>query len=96
MNAPGDDGDVAARGGQVERLDDEVVVDVAAVRVVYVVVDGVVAERHVADGGGERTVVGERCLEAVVADLLAGVEVVGDLGGDRVEFDADHLHSLGR
>ena len=91
----GDDRDVAAGLGQGEGLADEVVVDAQPVRVVPVVVDLDVAERDVADRGGERVVRGEVPLEAVVADLLIRVQPVRNLRGHGVEFDADHADPVG-
>ena len=76
--AAGDDRDVATGCGEREAFQDEVVVDGMPIRVVRRVVDGKVAERHVADGGDERVLRDAGGFEALTADLRVGVERRGD------------------
>ena len=93
--AAGQHNGVAAGGGQVEGFDDEVVVDGEPVGVVGGVVDGELAERHVAQHGGEAGAGYAGGFESFAADLGGRVERGGDFGGDGVVFDADHDGALG-
>ncbi len=90
----GDHRDVATGSGQRQRFGDEVVVDRQTVRVVDRVDGREPAERDVADRPGEGVLGGEVAFEAVVADLLRGIQVVRDLRADRLDLDADHAHRL--
>ncbi|GES35190.1 hypothetical protein RAJCM14343_0437 [Rhodococcus aetherivorans] len=85
-------GDVATGGGQGEGFGDEVVVDRQPARVVDRIDGRELAERDVADCPGERVLRDEVAFEAVVADLLRGIQVVRDLRADRLDLDADHAH----
>ena len=89
----GDRHDVAAGGGEVERLEQEVVVDAVAGRIVDRVVHGEPAERHIADHRGERAVRDAGGLETLQPHLGVGVEKMGDLGGRRVELHPHHLRA---
>ena len=78
---------------QVERFDDEMVVEAVAMRVVAAVVQGDSTEGDVADhevlAGVGQVGVGE----GLGPDAGGGVEGLGDGGGGRVEFDADDVHA---
>lgn len=88
--AAGQDGDVAAGGGQADGLIDEVVVDAESAWVMCRVDQGEVAEWDVADRGYEGVGGHARGFEAFGTDLRVWVEGGGDGGGDGVVVDADH------
>ena len=67
--AAGQDGDVAAGCGEVQRFEDEVVVDGEPLRVMRRIVDGEVSERDVADHRGEGVRRHAGSFEAFGADL---------------------------
>jgi hypothetical protein len=85
----------AAGRGQRQRLDDEVVVDAVAGRVVRGVIDDVAAKRHVAHGGREAVLRYPGGLKALVADLRRRIQRGGDAGGDGVVFHPDHHRICG-
>ena len=82
----GDHRDQGAGPGQVQGLDDEVVVDAVAALVVPPVVQGGLAEGHVPDRQVERGLAAPRVREGLVDDLRVRVERRRDLRGDRLEF----------
>ena len=86
----------AAGPDQVQRLDDEVVVDAVPGRVVAAVVQHHVPERHVADRQ-VITALGVAAVgERLGADLGAGVEQARDARRHRVQLDPGHLGAAGR
>ena len=86
--AGGEHRDQAAGAGQVQRLDDEVVVDAVTARVVRRSVQGDVAERDVADRQVEGALAGPGVGERLAGDVGVRVQGRGDRGGDRVQLDA--------
>jgi hypothetical protein len=84
--AGGHHGDQAAGAGQVQRLDDEVVVDAVTARVVQTVGQRERAERDVADRQVEAALAGPGVGERLVDDVGVRVERGRDLGGDRLEL----------
>jgi hypothetical protein len=92
----GEHGHQAARADQVQRLDDEVVVDAVPGRVVALVVQHHVPERHVADGQVITALGVAAAGERLGADLGAGVEQARDARRHRVQLDPGHLGSAGR
>lgn len=85
-----------AGAGQVQRLDEEVVVQGVAAAVVARVVRSDLGEGQVADHQVEGVVGDPQLLEAGGVDRgSGGVEVFGDLGGRLVEFDAGQPGAIG-
>ena len=94
--ARGERDDEATGANEMEALDEEVVVEGVAAAVVARVVRGDLCEGHVADDEVERPVVGTEVLEAFGVDgRSSAVEVSGDLGGGRVQLDADQIGTVG-
>ena len=91
----GEHHDVAARSGQLQRFDDEVVVDGQPFRVVRGIAQREVPERHVADDGGEAAVGHVGGFEALGTDLGRRIQVGGHRGADRVLLHPDHLGVVG-
>ena len=89
--AGGQDRDQPAGGGQLQRLEDEVVVDGVAGGVEVLVAQRHLGERDVADDQVERAAGCAGGGEGFGQDLRVGVEVRGDRGGDRFELDPDQL-----
>ena len=87
--------DQAAGAGQVQGLDDEVVVDAVPGPVVAAVVQGDLAERDVADHQVKAVLAGAGVGEGLGDDGGVGVERRGDRGGDRLQLDAGHLGAGG-
>ncbi len=58
-----------------------------------VVVELEVGERHVADHGVDAILRQLGVAEILDADVLAGMECLGDAAGDGIEFDADEAHA---
>ena len=88
----GDQGQDAAGLQGVERLGEEEVVEReprAAVLELHV------GERRVADDGVDAALGQPRVAEVLDADVVAGVEGLGDAARERIELDADEAHALG-
>ena len=83
--------DVSAWSREVQRLEDEVVVNGELAGVVRVIPELDVPERHVADRCDERIVGHGGVREGLVTHLRARVERGRDARRQRVEFDTDHL-----
>ena len=90
----GEHRDEAARPGQVQFLDDEVVVDGVLAPVVAPVVQHRGPERHVADGQVEVAVGQPGGGERLALDPGTGVQRGGDPRGDRVELDAGDVRAV--
>ena len=87
----GQDRDDPARPGQLQRFDDEVVVQAMAAGVVHRVVQRDLAERDVADGQVDRAGRQPGVSEGLGADVGAGVEQLRDRRGGRVQLHPDQL-----
>ncbi len=79
----------AAGAGQREGLDDEVVVQRVVAAVVHGIVEGDLAERHVADDQVEVVARDAGVGEGLLTDVGARVEVLGDRRGGRVQLDTE-------
>jgi hypothetical protein len=90
------DRDQAATTGQVQGLEDEMVVDRVATLVVHQVGHLVPAEWHIADRRIEGAVGGAGVTERLVPDLGVRVEGLRDARGDRVDLDTGHVRAVGR
>ena len=91
--AGGEGGDHAAGPGELQALDEEVVVQPVAGAVAAGVVWDDVGERDVADDEVEVVVRLVRLEGHCVDDGGVGVEVRGDAGGRRVELDPGHVRA---
>ena len=85
----------AAGPGQVQRLDDEVVVDAVPTTVVPAVAELHRAERNVADDQVEGALGGAGIGEGLVADLRVRVQRRRELRGDGFQFHASDLGAVG-
>lgn len=93
--AGGERDDEPARPGQVQRLDEEVVVQGVASTIVSWVVRCDLGEGHVADHRVERAVLDTQLLERSGVDGGPGsVEMLSDLGGGLIELDTGHARAV--
>ena len=53
------------------------------------IVEGQISKRYVADHGVELVVGESRVTKVLNADVMFGVQRLGDAPGDRIEFDPD-------
>ena len=86
-----DQGQHAAGFQGVDGLGEEVIVQG---QLLPVIVELQVGERHVADHRVDAVLGQLGVAEALDADVLAGVECLGDAAGDGIQLDADEAHPL--
>src|SRR5207248_7800613 len=91
----GQHGGQAAGPDQVQRLDDEVVVDAVPGPVVPLVVQGGLGERDVADRQVVAAVRVSGSAERFRQDLRLRVQRRGNVGGHRIHLDPGHLGAVG-
>jgi hypothetical protein len=80
----------------VHAFDQEMVVDAVACRVVALVMQRHLPERHVADDDIHRALGDARVRERLGANIRLRIEVTRDRGRDRVQLDADALSPFRR
>ena len=78
-----------ARAHLIERFGEKIVMDQKTVFVIPLVMDGIAAERYVADGKVKKAVRQFRFLKALYGDTVLLIKLPGDPPGDRIQFHTE-------